>query len=275
MKSLMICADDYAQNDEISTGIRMAYNAWRINAISCLTNMPGWPKAGRALIKMDPQGVFGLHLNFTFGQALSHEWQHRYGASFKALPLFILYNYFKRIDAATLYAECFAQLEAFRKIMGCDPSFIDGHQHVHQLPMVREALLKVFTTEHLQAFMRVSAHHRGLVPGTINPAKAFIIAHLGGHVLRHTLQCENIPTNTSFSGVYPFAQSIRYREFFKHFLSVSDHLGLIMCHPGVHSTDLHDPLHASRHHELEYLMSDAFLSDISTQGFQLSRERVI
>lgn len=273
MKHLMICADDYAQNDEISTGIRMAYEAARINAISCLTNAPGWPKAGHALIQMNPQGLYGLHLNFTFGCALSHEWRNRYGASFKSLPRFIVLNYLQQIDAAVLFAECFAQLEAFRHIMGRDPDFIDGHQHVHQLPMVRQALLNLFTQEHLQGFMRVSAHHRGFVQGSTY--KTFMIAHLGGRALRRTLKDAHIATNTSFSGVYPFSQSTHYGQFFKQFLAVSDHMGMIMCHPGVESRDSHDPLGASRPHELKYLMSDAFLSDISVYGFQLSRERVI
>jgi predicted glycoside hydrolase/deacetylase ChbG (UPF0249 family) len=274
MKNLILCADDYAQNDEISKGIRMAYEAGRINAISCLTNMPGWAKEGAALLKMRSKGLLGLHLNFTFGHALSSEWKMQYEETFQSLPRLIFLNYFRQLDPAIIVAECSAQLNAFRDVVGRSPDFVDGHQHVHQLPVMRQALLTLFSEEHLQAFVRVSAHHRGFIRTTISALKVLMIAHLGGVSLRRELKQAHIPMNTSFSGVYSFRQSAQYRQFFKQFLAESDHHGLVMCHPGLLSNDKTDPLYASRHDELRYFMSDEFSSDLRAYGFELTSETI-
>jgi predicted glycoside hydrolase/deacetylase ChbG (UPF0249 family) len=274
MKNLILCADDYAQSDEISTGIRMAYEAGRINAISCLTNMPDWPKAGSALLKTCSKGLLGLHLNFTFGHALSSEWRTHYAEVFQSLPRLIFLNYFRQLNPAIVIAECAAQLNAFRDVMGRDPDFFDGHQHVHQLPVMRQGLLTLFSEEHLQGFVRVAAHHRGFIRKTISAIKVLVIAHLGGVSLRGELKQAHIPMNTSFSGVYSFRQSAHYRQFFNQFLAESDHYGLIMCHPGLPSNDKTDPLYSSRNDELRYLMSDEFLSDLRAYGFELASETI-
>jgi len=270
MKQLILCADDYAQNDEISTGIRMAYAAGRINAVSCLTNMPDWPEAGDALTKMSSNGLFGLHLNFTFGHALSEAWSSAYGESFQSLPRFIFLNYLRLLKPEVIVAECSAQLKAFRQVMGRSPDFIDGHQHVHQLPMMRQALLDLFTAQQLRAFVRVAISnplHASL--------KALIIACLGGFSLRRVLKHANILMNSSFGGVYCFQKSAYYRQFFKQFLVESAHHGLIMCHPGLSSNDQSDPLYASRYDELQYLMSEDFLSDLSSNECVLMNEKII
>lgn len=37
-----------------------------------------------------------------------------------------------------------AQLERFIQLMGRWPDFIDGHQHVHQFPLIRKAMMAVY-----------------------------------------------------------------------------------------------------------------------------------
>ena len=264
-KQIMVWADDYAQNDAISEGIRCAIRARRINAVSCLTTAPSWMRAGAALRQMQSDCLVGLHLNLTWGQASSIAWQKHYGLLFKALPIIILASYLKRLNPQILMAECRAQLELFRRVMGRDPDFIDGHQHVHQLPVVRDVLCALYQNEQLTSFVRstVSGVQKTGFP------KAQLIACLGGVTCKRILQAFGIPINTSFSGVYPFRCAPRYRHYFKHFLSASEDRGLIMCHPGIVSSDTHDPLHASRHHELAYLMSAAFLDDLDAYAFTL------
>ena len=48
-----------------------------------------------------------------------------------------------RIDTLRLRAEIEAQLDRFEDGVGHGPAHVDGHQHVHQLPGVREVLLSV------------------------------------------------------------------------------------------------------------------------------------
>ena len=268
-KKIILCADDYAQNDAISDGIRRAVAAGRINAVSCLTTSSCWPNAGFALSREQSDFFVGLHLNLTWGDAQSMPWKRHYGRSFKGLLAIASACYLGRMDRAVVDAECHAQLDTFRRVMGKDPDFIDGHQHVHQFPVVRDALRSLHANEALTSFVRVT------VGGTpvVGFPKAQLIARLGGNSFKRALIQSGIRVNTSFSGVYPFRQARHYRRYFKQFLLATEDRGLIMCHPGIESNNKDDPLHASRHHELSYLMSDDFLHDLDDHSFELQAQR--
>lgn len=47
----------------------------------------------------------------------------------------------RRLAAVDIRAEIRAQLDTFEQMLGHGPAFVDGHQHVHQLPVVRHELL--------------------------------------------------------------------------------------------------------------------------------------
>jgi predicted glycoside hydrolase/deacetylase ChbG (UPF0249 family) len=264
---LMVCADDYAQNDAISEGIRQALNAQRLNAVSCLVTSPAWPTAGEALKSMSGTGMVGLHFNLTLGHALSREWTTRFGGVLPRLDRLIVACYVGKMDRLAVQAEWSAQLEAFRRVMGRDPDFIDGHQHVHQLPVIRQQLVLMHQQQKLTAWVR-STVSRVRTRGFL---KSQVISGLGGRALVRELSEASIPTNTSFSGVYSFHHALNYPHYFRQFLAASQDGGLIMCHPGLSSKDRDDPLHASRPHELAYLMSDAFLHDLEKYSFALRR----
>lgn len=266
MKELWLCADDYAQNADISAGIRDLYTQQHINAISCMTNMPLWSKEGQELVTLHDQGYLGLHLNFTEGYALSEAWRSRYGQKFHPLWWMIVH----RLDCNIVLEECIAQLEAFHQIIGRMPDFIDGHQHVHQFPCIADMLLPLLVKERFQGIVRVSAHERRWAFSL----KSMVIAILGGRRLRRLLKEQGIACNTSFAGIYSFGNAPDYRDYFKSFLTHSVDQGLIMCHPGRVSTDHADPLHAFRHHELVYLQSDVLLTDLQQHDFVLKRKEM-
>ena len=269
VKNLIVCADDYAQNAAISEGILNALTAKRINAVSCLTNMTDWFEAGQVLHATKTSASIGLHLNFTQGQPLSTAWKNKYGIKFKSLIAVISSNYLKYIDRACIEAECLAQLNRFRLVMKRNPDFIDGHQHVHQLPMIRQVLLSIYAKEQLTGWMRVSDYSRVFNKNLVNPLKMLMIAQLGGFALRRLVTQMHIPTHTSFSGIYRFEHAAQYAQLFKKFLSGSEPNGLIMCHPGLLSEDQSDPIRVSRSYELDYFMSDDYLADLEAYGFKL------
>lgn len=262
MKTLWLCADDYAQNSEISAGIRDLYMMQHLNAVSCMTNMPLWSEEGEKLTRLHDEGYIGLHLNFTMGSPLSALWQKHYGRTFRSLSWVMIH----RLSLEVIQAECEAQFLAFCDVMGRRPDFIDGHQHVHQFPQVAQALLPVLDMNHFQGWVRVSAHPQWQKIASI---KAAVLALWGGFRLRKQLNACGVTCNTSFSGTYPFQYASRYRHYFKSFLADTLDGGLIMCHPGLPSKDPADPLFASRHHEYSYLSSDAFLTDLKHYGIVL------
>lgn len=268
IKNILICADDYAQNEAISEGILILAKNRKINAISCLVNSPNWQESSRKLKAVQNHAYLGLHFNLSFGQALSARWQKNYSTHFGKLSSLIQQSYLRRLDKECIEAEFCAQLDAFRQQLGQDPDFIDGHQHVHQLPLIREVMLKVYKQRQLAAFFRNTSNDWR---DFLSP-KPLAIALLGGFKFKRLLKEQTIQTNSSFSGFYNFVNAKKYRYYFNQFLKLINTEGLIMCHPGVQSRDLNDPLHHHRHHEFNYFMGTAFPNDLQNAQCRLAQK---
>ncbi len=288
-KQIILCADDFAQNEAISEGILSLAKLKRINAISCLVNSGFWDDMHPELTGIKQTNFIGLHLNLTFGQPLSAMWRKHEGEHFTGLARLLKKTYFKKLDLQVVMAEIQAQIDVFTHTMHVYPDFIDGHEHVQQLPIVRQALLSVHTKQmghthqtsdedhdddhdHLDSFFRNTSNGwRDLVSLTSFP-KCQLLAMLGGRRFKRSLIRGQIPTNASFSGIYNFNNATNYRKYFQRFLQTTRDGGLIMCHPGNQSHDRLDPLHAHRHHELHYFMTDVFLSDLEDNSFLLMKK---
>lgn len=267
-RKIIICADDYAQNEAISEGILLLVQNKRINAVSCLVNLPHWKKAHAELRRIRKDIFIGLHINLSFGKAVSGAWQKIYAPNFDHFLSLTKQSYLRRLDKECVEAEICAQLDTFINSTGIPPDFIDGHQHIHQFPIIRDALISVYKQKNLTAFCRSTSNNlKDLFD--FNFPKRQAITLLGGFKLKTLLNEQAIPTNSSFAGIYNFASAKNYRYYFRQFLKQTCSGGLIMCHPGNRSNDLNDPLYHYRHYELDYFMSDAFLSDLHEQQCRL------
>jgi hypothetical protein len=91
--------------------------------------------------------------------------------------------------------------------------------------------------------------------------KRTVIQLTGAGTFKRELIARHIPFNTSFSGVYNFARAKNYSKIFPEFLKSITDGGLIMCHPGLSSDDVSDPIYAGRHFEYEYFAGEKFLAD--------------
>lgn len=293
-KKIIICADDFSQNEDISEGILSLARLQRINAISCLVNTPYWSDFYPELFAVKQKNYIGLHLNFTFGQPLSSAWRKYEGEQFYNLRTLLKRLYLRKIKPDTIIAEIKAQIDVFTHSMHIYPDFIDGHQHVQQLPFIREALLAVHTKKmgHVSSLLEVSEdfyddsleYSESFFRNTNNGYKDMFamlafpkkqaLTILGGLKYKSLLVQKQIPTNASFSGVYNFKKAKNYRKYFQKFLANTKHGGIIMCHPGMVSEDSTDPLYKYRHYEFNYFMSDVFLSDIEDNYFMLTRKNI-
>lgn len=281
-KQIIICADDFAQNSEISEGIILLARNKRISAVSCMVNSACWDEMSQELNDFSFNGYIGLHLNLTFGQPLSSAWRKFEGETFYPLSVLLKKLYLGHIKSSTIEAEIQAQLDVFSNGMHIYPDFIDGHQHVHQYKIVREALFDVhnkvmghINSSEEDEFCYIDSFFRNTSNGykdlfrLLGFPKRQILNFLGGIKLKKMLILNQTPTNSSFSGIYNFKYAHNYRKYFKKFLSESENGGIIMCHPGNYSNDSNDPLHQYRHYELDYLNSDLFLTDIEDNYFTL------
>jgi len=274
MKYIVLCADDYGLNTSVSQGIIELLKAKRLSAVSCLTTSPEWAEQAPWLKSYHEQADMGLHFNLTEGQPLSSLYRERYGTSFLSLSHLIIKSFLHQLDITILEAECQAQLERFVTELGFLPDFIDGHQHVHQLPQVRDAVLKVY-----ENYLRKNKAYLRSVTKAIKSRdwggrfKQSIIYLCGSQVFQQQLIAKAIPHNTVFAGIYAFPQAEQYRQIFPYFLKNIENKGLIMCHPGLlnPSTNSHDPIAQARFQEFSYLSSEQFELDCQGSGVQIAR----
>lgn len=271
-KQIILCADDYGLNVSVSQGIVTLLERKRLSATSCLTNFPDWLSRAAELkpLQTEPIGI-GLHFNLTEGRPLSSAYHERYGASFFSLSRLIISAFLHRLDVDVLEQECQAQLDHFVEGLGSWPDFIDGHQHVHQLPQVREAVLRVYerSLRSKKAYLRSVA--KAVAASDLeSKLKQALITSCGSKGFRRLLKKHAIPHNADFAGIYSFPEADHYSRILPRFLKKVSDQGLIMCHPGlVQNGDSVDEIAEARFHEYCYLASDQFLKDCEDLGVEL------
>ena len=266
-RTLALCADDFGQAAHISSGIVRLAQAKRLNAIACLTNGPSW-LADAALLRELPKEVdLGLHFNLTEGHALSPRLA-RLWPKLPALPLLIARAHLGLLSRGSLRSEFHAQLRAFNDAIDAAPRFIDGHQHVHALPIVRGLILDA--VEHMRPIPALRSTAPILGPGF--GFKRFVIEHSGGRALARELKQRELAYNPALLGVYDFAQT-DYRALMQGWLKqVPPEGALLFCHPGeaaAPDAERHDPIAAARVRELAYLESTAFAQDLAQADVRL------
>lgn len=273
MKRIVLGADDYGQAEAVSRGIIDLILADRLTATSALVNFEHWPAHARWLLPCREKALLGLHLNLTEGIPLSVSFKKQYGDRFPSLGALLLRASMRRLSQAAVADELAAQLAAFKSAMGFYPAYLDGHQHVHHFPIVRDALRQVYEAAGLKSLgVRVRSVHRHTHwTSLLQDPKASIIEWTGANaLLNQWLIPERIPHNTSFEGIYAFSDSQQCRRYFQRFLANIQDGGMIMCHPGRSSQTGGDPIGLSRYDEYQYLASDEFLKDCQAASVVLS-----
>jgi len=258
-KRIVLCADDYGQALAISQGILQLIQQKRLSATGCMVNTIAWPECAQWLVPFYQQVDIGLHFNLTHGTALSS------GAAFPSLSQLLRQSFLRQLNQAAIEAECHAQIDQFQAATGFLPDFIDGHQHVHQFPVIRDAVIAVHQQRLPKAYMRY-------VYEPLNGNfKKMMIRATGTKALERLLIKHNIPHNQSFAGIYDFKQADQYSTFFPDFLRNIQEGGLIMCHPGFTSSTEKDEIAKARIAEYQYLSSDKFLADCERYHVEISR----
>jgi predicted glycoside hydrolase/deacetylase ChbG (UPF0249 family) len=266
-RTLAVCADDFGLAPGISAGIARLARAGRLTAVSCLTNGVHWAD-GATLLNGLPAGVdVGLHLNFTEGRPLSARLA-RIWPRFPSLHVLIARAHLGALPRGVIRNEVHAQLAAFNRARGVPPAFIDGHQHVHHLPVLRGIILDM--VEHVQPLPALRNTGRVLGPGA--GLKRWLIEHTGGRALAREIGQRQLACNPALVGAYDFIDP-DYRALMQRWLAgLPAEGGLLFCHPGERAEgDPPDAIVAARLRELAYLGSDLFAADLDTAGVVLGR----
>jgi predicted glycoside hydrolase/deacetylase ChbG (UPF0249 family) len=267
LRVLALCADDFGQNPGISAGIARLAHVQRLTAISCITNSPHWSEQAQRLQGLPDTVDVGLHLNFTEGKPLSARLAKRW-PTLPSLPMLIARAHLGLLPQAEMRNEAHAQLRAFINAHGQPPRFVDGHQHVHHLPGLRDAILDM--VEHVQPLPALRSTARVLGPGFA--FKRWMIEHTGGRALAKALKQRVMAHNPALLGAYDFAAE-DYGALMRRWLQVLPaEGGLLFCHPGVRDADdTTDAIAEARVRELAYLGSNDFTDDLAEAGVVLGR----
>ena len=261
-RSLTICADDYGLTPAVTGGILEAIEAGRLHATGAMTTRPHWKVAARDLASLGDEVEAGLHLDLTLGPALTGLKSLTLDGRLPSIMQMIRMAHAGQLPEAELRAEIGAQIDAFGAHYGRAPAFIDGHQHVHMLPGIRDWLMDEAAKRGLagKIWMRDSADRmsRILTRGVQVP-KAMTVA-LAGRGFGVHARAKGFATNEGFAGFSAFDPRRDYAADFARFLAARGDRHLIMCHPGRVDAELErlDPATYSREQELEFLLSDRF-----------------
>ena len=255
-KRMGICMDDFGLSPEINAAALELTQAGVVTAVSCMSTAPHWPEGAAALRSLPHLNAdVGLHLNFT--EPLPG---HSESSCIQPLWRLILNTQLRRIDAQAISREIQRQFDAFEAHWGKSPDFVDGHQHIHQFPVVRECLLQELDRRRVANERSATPWLRNTQPraGSSVDLKHRIIEVLGSQTFAKMARARGYALNAAFTGVYDFSpQPQVFGQRFEQWLQQSQDGDLLMCHPakaleGIAPSE--DGLRRARLNEFEFLI---------------------
>jgi chitin disaccharide deacetylase len=276
-RGIIVCADDFGISPGVSRAIAELIANGRITATGCMTVMPSWRDDGRLLKSLGSAADIGLHFTLTDQSPLGRMPRTAPHDRFPSVATLVRNAIAGRLDRPEIRDELRRQIAAFEQHLGRPPDFIDGHHHIHQLPIIRSAVVEELVARRSGPipYLRICRTPLStLLARRVAAGRAFLIG-LPGARLRRLAMRAGVPTISSFSGIYDLSDSWPYRDLMQRFLIGLEDNGLLMCHPGHVDEQLRavDTLTDRRAHEFAYFNGPDYLEDLVEAGVELSRFR--
>ncbi len=243
-RRVALCADDYGYNAAVDEAILALIDQGRLGGASCMVEAPRFAEAAPPLRERIRLVDIGLHFNLTE----AFPGAPRIGS----LAMLIALSWLQALRPGDVVQRLRVQLARFETAFKCMPAYVDGHQHVHQFPLIRDALLGELTTRY--------GSRRPLIRNTVSiggDGKSRLLALLGGRSLRTQLNQCGWPTNLDFVGAYRYAPGVDFAALAAHWLRTLKDGAIWMCHPATRAEPT-DPIGAFRVAEYRWLSSDEF-----------------
>ncbi len=267
MKRLIINVDDLGLSDAVNEAVVHLAEKKRISATSYMVGGTIIQEHQQALTALNID--VGLHLDFTgiFASDLTG-----------SLSSILLRSYGRQLNKQAVSDNICQQFDDFEDCFGHLPIFVDGHQHVHQFPIIRDCLLAELKKRTANNTSAIEIASRVTQP-LFHDLKSWIIYLLGGNTWSVICTKNHITTNEGFLGVYGFNKNYQQLvDLWESWLSAcptyseySDlnkqskknkqnrHLApLIMCHPAIKDPNWTDEIKSARELEYQWLISDEF-----------------
>jgi chitin disaccharide deacetylase len=114
---LIVNADDLGLSEAVNAGIAEAHERGIVTSASLMVRQPAAEAAARGARRY-PRLAIGLHIDLGQWDYESGEWK-------------LAYERCSPQDEVAVETECRQQLDAFRELLGREPTHLDSHQHTH------------------------------------------------------------------------------------------------------------------------------------------------
>jgi predicted glycoside hydrolase/deacetylase ChbG (UPF0249 family) len=259
-RRIALVVDDFGLHEGIDAAVLRLAERRHVTAVSCMVGVPGWRRGGgQRLRSLDATRLdIGLHLDLT-------EAPLRRGTR-RSLRQWIVDAYTGRLAREAVRGEIDAQLDAFERTVGRAPDHVDGHQHVHQLPGIRDLLVQALRERHPapRPWLRCTR------PEPVPALKPWLIAALGSAGLTRLARSAGLAQNHRLLGVYDFqGDAHRYERRLAAWLRAAREGDLLMCHPSLPTHAATDPILQARRVEADVLCSPLFADLLAREDIVL------
>lgn len=262
---LIVHADDFGETLEITAGICSGIEAGVVTSTTIMANMPGTLHALERARALAERASFGVHLNLCEGRPLTtgSTLMDPEGRFHRKRALFAR-SVCGRLSLRELEAEIQAQISRVHD-SGVRISHVDGHKHLHQLPMVSTAVANVLPRFGIRRVRITRLRNAQAARGAASLVREMMSWQAAAIFRRAGLRS---PIRTlDLTRLLPDERGMSHRSI----PSVVDERGVVelCCHPGTPAADRDKPGSHRRADELDYLLSPKFRELLAAHGARL------
>jgi len=249
---LVLCADDFGRSAVINEAVLVLARQGKLSAASVMVDEPHAEQGAYALMGL-PDFQIGLHLALVDSTAAEVRETLAGSGVAPTIDRLTLEAFRGRVPLAAIEAEVTRQFDAFERLFGRPPDFVDAHQHAHLLPGIRGVVLDVAARRRSTPWVRsCEDDFLAIAARGGDRLRSWRSAWLSRGLRREAL-ARGLRTNDGFAGLYDLRSPGRYRNRFPSFLrrpGPGNHL--VAVHPATAARP-DDPIGPARLDEFEFL----------------------
>jgi predicted glycoside hydrolase/deacetylase ChbG (UPF0249 family) len=261
---LIVHADDFGETEQITIGICEGIEAGVVTSASIMANMPATDFAIARAKALESQASFGVHLNLCEGRPLTNapSMVDKASGNFCSKRQLFLRSVTGRLAVKDVQQEVGAQVERIVD-SGVRVSHLDGHKHLHQLPVVCNAVAQV-ARDHSIDRVRLAAMRSALGYASPSSAMREILSVNAGRVFRNA----KLRYPRRLIDISVCMSALESLKAWRQLLG-SEGIVEVFCHPGTSLADQEKPGSCNRSEELEFLLSSRMRQLISASEVRL------
>ena len=268
MSKIIVHADDFGEDDNVTAGIIKAIEGGTVRSTSVMANMAGTDHAIQ-LMPLYAEGVsFGVHLNFCEGRslAIAPSLTDNNG-KFLSKGQLALRSLLGRLDRDEVRSEIDAQIETVKK-SSVQISHLDGHKHLHQLPHIFEETM-LAAQRHNITGIRICEQHPFRLETNLKAGASRVFRQIFSRRARALVSNLSIRCPDRLIDI---ADILRRESFAERqsILKGNYDVTELFCHPGVSDPELNATSSCNRSGELHFLLSEDFAQLLTSLNLEIT-----